>query len=123
MMTGDPVPQHLKVSDRFPSTAKLPSTVGVVIGSTADEAPTEDGVDRSVGGRTVGSLTLPPAQPDRSRVSAVTSANTVRRTLGVGLWSAGVARSRLIVAILGSQTLQAPLDEKSIVSGQGASFA
>ena len=74
------IPQHLKVSDRFPSSAKLPSTVGVVIGSTADEAATEDGMGCSVGGRVAGSLPLPLAQPDRSRVSALAAARTARRT-------------------------------------------
>jgi hypothetical protein len=94
-MTGDPIPQHLKVSDRFPSTAKLPSTVGVVIGSTADEAPTEDGVGCSVGGHTAGPLPL--AQPDMSTVSAVVAARTARITLSTGLGSGGVGRSRLMV--------------------------
>jgi hypothetical protein len=42
-MTGDPIPQHLKVSDRLPSTTKLPSMVGVVIGSTVDDVLTVDG--------------------------------------------------------------------------------
>jgi hypothetical protein len=96
-MTGDPIPQHLKVSDRLPSTTKLPSMVGVVIGSTVDDVLTVDGAGCSVDGRVDGPVTPPPAQPDMSTVNAPVAARTACRTPSLGLWSGGVGRSRLIV--------------------------